>query len=240
MTQQPNAGADALSDMGQYFLQAAEDSFHAFSDTRGRVERIAKTARDAVEQHYRTPEALKGFIEENGTPVYIIPKGMFSSFQAFITMKQLGFSYGYTPKPSSDKGIAAYRKLVFWLTRHENQSLIYFDETRFEQGVMILQAAQFNVPFLSHQLHHWMACRAGLAGYSEQAQRLYEKFWKDHNGQVSHALLKNMDTQDIIDLKQAINRDMEALKFLRQMVEEVFTPANQAKSQLSGIDKPLI
>lgn len=224
--------------VAQQLALVTGDCFRLVVDTRKRLSKVSKAAKEAVQKHYRTPEALKGFIESYGTPVYVLPDGFFGEIQAKMTIACLGFQYGYIPKPTGAKALKRYQKLLSWLEgtcsrNHKALQAPAFSVSSADnelQGIFLLCASQFNVPYLTHQLHHWMACRSGAEGYCDKAQALYKSFWQEHHGQVTPALLKKMGTAELLTLRQAINRDMEALEFLRAMVDEVFAPANQAKS----------
>jgi hypothetical protein len=72
-----------------------------------------------------------------------------------------------------------------------------------------------------------------MQGYSEHSQRLYKEFWVKRQGQLGREVYK-MKAKDIVALKEAINRDLEALQFLRNIAQEVLIPAKQAKQIAHG------
>jgi hypothetical protein len=55
----------------------------------------------------------------------------------------------------------------------------------------------------------------------------------ENQGQIGQDVYK-MDVEDILALKAAINRDLEALKFLKAIADEVLIPARQARRIVHG------
>jgi hypothetical protein len=103
----------------------------------------------------------------------------------------------------------------------------------FRYGVFVLTQETFRVGFMAHQLHHWLSYRSGLPGYTDLEQKLYKVFWEKHDG-VLEDKIEQMTEQQMVQLKNAINRDLEALRFIREVTNEIFAPANQARQLLTG------
>ena len=78
-----------------------------------------------------------------------------------------------------------------------------------------------------------MIAKNGMNGYDDDSQELYRQFWTKHKGLVTKGLL-DMDVNDLMKLRTAINRDLEALTFLREVVYEIITPANQSNAMRQG------
>lgn len=203
----------------------APDSFKMIAETRRQLGMVSEKAKAAILQCCQNSEEMKAFIESQGTPVYLLKKGLLGNMGHLLTLKLLGFEPGFIPASPGKR----YQRLIQWLTREENHNPIYFDNTRFEHGVFVLTSDVFNVSFLTHQIHHWMACLSGLGGYSEDSMALYKTFWNQHEGQISGKMLQTMSLEEAMQLKDAINRDLEALCFLQKMVDEVFIPQQKAR-----------
>lgn len=203
-------------------LQAfISDSFRLVAETRQQVDMVSESARQAVKAFYHNPADLAAFIERHGTPVVRLPggpAGHFCSLAVFL----LGFEPGFIapvrsgPQKKRFDRLTRFLKLVGNIPPH----------CRFDSGVFVLMPPLFTTGFMAHQLHHWMACKSGLTGYSEQAQQLYKKFWNEQGGLIGHEVY-DMSYEEILSLKQAINRDLEALQFLREIASEILGPARQ-------------
>lgn len=219
-------------------IQSHVDTFRLVAETRRQVNEVAESAREAIQASYTDPELLAGFIERHGTPVYVLPVGFLATFM----LRALGFEPGFIP-PGRDirfnrlkRLLAFYDRLCSGMNRpdrNQTDGKLMDNSSRIDRhGVFVLTRPLFTVGFLTHQLHHWLAFRSGMAGYCERAQRLYKKFWVENQGQIGREVYK-MSAEDILALKAAINRDMEALRFLKAMADEVLIPAKQAR-RISG------
>lgn len=208
----------------------SEDTFKLVAETRKQVDAVADSARKAIRTFYTDPNLLAGFIERHGTPVYILRGGMTSQ----LALWALGFEPGFIP-PVSGRRYEGLKKLLtaFGYTASGEKPSGIHGRPHYRHGVFVLTPAVFTVGFMSHQLHHWLACRSGMAGYSEQSQRLYKKFWVENRGVLGPEIYK-MDAEGILALKAAINRDLEALRFLKSIASEVLIPAKQARRIGSG------
>lgn len=206
--------------MAQYshdnpLCQAISDSFKLVAETRKQAQEISESAKKAVKSFYKNPEALAVFIERHQTPVYVLNASWLSN----LTLAILGFEPGYIP-PSSHKNYLRLEKFLRW----QNPKA----DCHFEHGVFVLTKPLFTVGFISHQLHHWLSYRSGLHGYSDKSQALYKKFWNEQNGVIGSEVYQ-MKAEDMLALKAAINRDLEALVFLREIANEILIPAKQAQ-----------
>ena len=210
-------------------IYSVVDTFRLVAETRRQATEIAESAKMAVCRFYREPKQLALFIERHGTPVYLLKNGLVANFCLWL----LGFEPGFIP-PASNK---PYRRLTRLLQSSWLASLLGRQSEKrhchFENGVFVVPQKLFTVGYLSHQLHHWLACRSGMQGYSERAQELYKKFWNEQNGEIGSDVLK-MTMEDMVSLKAAINRDLEALQFLRQVASEILIPARQARRFIQG------
>jgi hypothetical protein len=197
------------------------DSFRMVAETQKQVAEATDRALELVKQHYKKPEDLAACIEKEGTPVYIIAGPFLTKLVLFV----LGFEPGFIPPGNSRR----HRWLYQLLDQVQAKPGCHR-----EHGVFVMTRSVFTVGFLAHQLHHWMACRAGLPGYGETEQGLYKKFWEQDHGIVTPKRAEQMSAEEIIQLRNAIHRDMEALRFMQQLVQELFAPANQAANLSQG------
>ncbi|WP_373531191.1 hypothetical protein [Vampirovibrio sp.] len=202
-----------------------DDTFKRVAETREQVNQVAASAREAIQAFYTDPQGLVELIERYETPVYVLRAGPFSN----VILKILGFEPGFilpeaTPRFTWLQRVLSVQDRFFSgrKGRHPNGTV------SFSNGVFVIPDALLTMGFLSHQLHHWLSFRSGMDGYCERARRLYKKFWAENQGQIGREVFK-MDAADIMALKAAINRDLEALKFLKAIADEVLIPARQAR-----------
>ncbi len=196
------------------------DTFRLVAENRRQLELVNQRAGSVIKQFYRSPEDLCAFIERKGTPVYKLN----SKIAWFFISKILGYQPGFIPADTGKR----FQLLTRYLGQMQSKANENNTNLSLEHGVFLVNEAMFTVGFLTHQLHHWLACRSGMAGYDNQTQELYQAFWSEHQGQISSKLLE-LPPEELKALREAINRDLEALKFLKQIVNEVLDPAHQGK-----------
>lgn len=223
MVANPNKGHDNP-------IHPVVDTFRLVAETRRQATEIAESARSAVKSFYKNPADLAAFIERHDTPVFVFD----NSFICGLTLAVLGFEPGYIP-PAEGKRYELLQKALKTEAKflHLKGTMGEKSNCHFEHGVFVLTRPLFTVGFLSHQLHHWLAFRSGMRGYSEQSQKLYKKFWSEQNG-VLGAEVYDMTVEEMVALKAAINRDLEALLFLKEIANEILIPAKQAQRLSHG------
>ncbi|MBX2861452.1 MAG: hypothetical protein KTR14_09455 [Vampirovibrio sp.] len=215
---QPNFQSN--STMQSHQTNPLQDTFRLIAQTRRQVAHATEQATAAVRSFYKNPEDLATFIERHGTPVIYLPV----HWIPLLSLKLLGFELGYIPVPTEPH------------LRHRFDTLCrLFDieaskpNCTLSHGVFIVTKPLFNIGFMAYQLHHWFACRNGMTGYESKDLKRYRHFWEKKQGIIGPEVMR-MTEAEVRSLKNAINRDLEALKFLRQITEEIFVPANQANA----------
>lgn len=206
------------------------DCVSIMAGTKRQVDKVTGQAKKAVAEHYKDPFKLADFIESKGTPVYVMPAGfksLFVRFCLFFIGVELGFvaPARHSDDPTHLKLDIVEKLLTKVFSEKPNTSFIH--------GVFILPTKLFSVGFIAHQLHHWLACMAGLPGYDDAAQAEYKKFMTKYGGMVT-AEHNNMSEEEITNLRSAIHREIEALQFLKNITDELFRPMRQARSINSG------
>jgi hypothetical protein len=204
---------------------AVTDTLRIVSDVHREAEEIVQSATETIKRCYGDPKRLGECIENLDTPVYLLKFTIISR----ICLKLLGYSTGFVPPANHWRYRLLQRFLGFQGRLPGVRPLaIAHRETSFEHGVFVLLPSLFTISFLSYQLHHWLACRSGMSGYDERAQGLYREFWDEKQGRLGSEV-EQMTLEDVLALKAAINRDMEALCFLRNVMHNVVIPASQGK-----------
>jgi hypothetical protein len=204
------------------------DTFKLVAETRRQAEDVTEKAKVAVKAHYKNPDDLAAFIEKQGTPVYVISglKGFLVRFMVFALGYEPGFIAPPVTDPLSAKRYNSLKKI-----------LAAYDETKndfsFDKGVFVLPKALYTVGYIAHQLHHWLAFLAGLPGYSTKEQEEFRRFMVERKGQLGPEV-ERMTLDQLAGLRNAIHREIEALKFIKSVTEEIFRPARQARNLSNG------
>ena len=160
----------------------------AFEDKKKEVEKKVETL---VKKAKNNPYRLIAYIEKHGTPVYKIKNAdkilsVINETEGFITPK---------------RGLKA-----IYLNAVINKKL----STRFEE-CFIMRNLSLDPYYTIHQFYSWYAFKSGFAGYEFEAQEKLKKLFCSKNRCET---INNFGISDILEVKEAINRDKEALDFV--------------------------
>ena len=99
--------------------------------------------------------------------------------------------------------------------------------------MFIAKKGTINIYNLAHQFYHWVAYIKGLPGYEEETIASFKNIWSiDFDAQK--APLMNVD--EILALKEAISRDIEAISFVKELSREYYgSKASLDKLKQGGI-----
>jgi hypothetical protein len=96
------------------------------------------------------------------------------------------------------------------------------------QGLILLTSRKESTLQLIMALYHWKAFTSGLPGYSESASRLYRVVQKRYRGRLPHEFMAVLSTEDLMALRARMKREEESLAFLRETLDRVVIPKNNA------------
>lgn len=149
-----------------------------------------------VKQNLKHPEKLLEYIKENGTKVYKLPF-------ADKLLKFVGEEEGFiTP-------ISGINALVLNLFLEHKFALKTAPMFIFGNG-------EINLYKMVHQFHKWYGYRMQLPGFDEAAQQKFKKIWEYE----IDANIQTLTYEEIISLKEAIARDIEAIDFVTKLAKE--------------------
>lgn len=158
--------------------------------------KLDKEVRKIIKKNIKTPEKLLEFIEKNETPVYKIK---FADKILNIINETEGF---IAP-------LKGFRALYL--------NLILNKKFKFETGaIFVLRNLPLNIYALSHQFHKWYGFKMNLSGFDDNAQELFRKI--EEFSDVEN--IKKLNYSDIISLKEALKRDIEAIDFVINLSKE--------------------
>jgi hypothetical protein len=157
---------------------------------------LNESVKEIVQPNIQTPEKLLEYVERNGTGVYKMPN-------ADKVLDRIYETEGFiTPI----KGLRALY-LNFLLGR----------KLSFETPEMfILRDMPVNTYVLVHQFYKWYAYKMCLPGYDETTQEKFKKVWMF--AQTKN--IENLSYSDLASLKEAIERDIEAIDFTINLARE--------------------
>ena len=104
----------------------------------------------------------------------------------------------------------------------------------YSQGLVLLNSSKESVLVLIMALYHWKAYVNGLAGYSETASRLHRISQKRYRSSLPASFLAGLSTEDLFELRARMKREEESLSFLRETMNRVVIPKNNAQRFSEG------
>ena len=142
------------------------------------------------------PEKMLLYIERNGTPVIRHPK---ASKILDIVREEQGYIRELRGLKAFLLNLLLYKKLGF-----KTSPIFLLDEGELDQYAMI------------HQFYKWYAMKIDMPGFDSRAQENFRKFVDEK----SYLNLEKLEVDDIIALKEAIARDVDAINFVENIAKQ--------------------
>ena len=155
-----------------------------------------------LEKTKNNPEAMLALIKEEGTDVYRIKH--VNKFLNFI-----GEEEGFIPPL---KGINAFFLNLFINFVCYKKIVVSFKSNE----MFVLRPLMVDVYSMVHQLYLWCAFKSGLAGYDLKNRKKFKQIlltMKDKD-------ISNLSLDEVLDMKDAISRDIEAIDFVVNLAKE--------------------
>ena len=142
------------------------------------------------------PEKMMLYIERNGTPVIRDSKA--SEVLDIIREEQ-----GYIREL---KGIKAFvlNMMLFKKFAFKTKPMFLLDEGEIDKYAMV------------HQFYKWYSMKFDMPGFDESTQENFRKYIDEN----SYLNLNNLEVDDIIALKEAIARDVDAINFVTEIAKQ--------------------
>lgn len=167
-----------------------------------RAKKVYIKAKEFLKKHIKSPEKILTYIENHSTKVI----GMKNVDKVCLF---LNIAPGFVPK---QKG---FKALFFSICA------ALFSDSKIDIGfevpaVFLLGTQDPNIYILSHQFYHWLAYKSNLAGYDEKTQQNFKNIWSFQNSER----MKKLSIPEILSLKDAIARDVDALDMVKELAME--------------------
>lgn len=169
--------------------------------TEKNKERLKQDVSTILKKYENDPEKLLKFIKKNGTCVYKIP---FADF----ALKLLGREEGFV---GALKGFEALYLSLFVSVMTKGALKPSFST----EAMFVLKNQPANKYYMIQQFHKWYAMKLDLPGFDDVSQEKFQKFLNSSSDNEIKAL--SMD--EIIGLKEAIARDVEAINFVIELAK---------------------
>lgn len=186
-----------------------DDTLKLTAKTELLKEKLQKNVAEIIKNLNYDTENMLSYIEEKGTLVV-------RNSNAKTVLNFLREEEGLI---RSLKGFPAF--LLNLLLR----SKISFKTT----PMFVLGVGQVDKYYMIHQFYKWYAMKINLPGFDTEAQENFKKF-----AMLDSQDIKSLNLEEIIALKEAIARDIEAVDFVEKIVKSVDGSKNALKKLSDG------
>ena len=157
---------------------------------------------EIIKKSQNNPENLLDYIKDSGTDVFKI-----NNANIFLTF--IGEEEGFIPPL---RGINAmflnlfinfmvYKKIVFSFKSNE---------------MFVLRPLPIDIYYMIHQFYLWFGFKNGLNGYDFKNRKKFKQILKTMNNED----ISKLSLDDVLDMKEAIARDVEAIDFVVNLAKE--------------------
>lgn len=207
---------------GSYKNGLSKIAFHGDNELVLNVEtekaktELDKKVKEIIKDKLDNPEKLLSFIKEQGTDVFRINN-------ADILLSIIGEEEGFiTPL----NGLKA-----FWTNLFVNFAVYKKIVISFKSNEMfILRPLPVDIYYMIHQFHKWYSFKLELPGFNYKEQENFKKIFKT----LKQEDITTLTLGEIISLKEAIARDVEAIDFVVNLSKEYDTSKKLLKRLKTG------
>lgn len=176
------------------FTNAA--SLELTSKTETNKTKLEANVKNIVSKYKNDPNKLIAFVRKNGTKVYKL------HFAAKF-LKLIGYEQGFI---SATNGLKAlYLNVITSTFSKEKLNLSFKTEPMF-----ILPTSHLDAYSVIQHFYKWYAMKLNLPGFETSAQNNFQKFMTS----TCDEKIKELNFTEILELKEAIARDAEAIDFV--------------------------
>lgn len=193
------------------FAKAA--SLELTSETEKNKIKLENNVKVILKKYENNPHKLLEFIQKNGTKVYKIP-------YANKILKLFGYEEGFIIGTKGIKGL--WLNIILAILTKEKIKLSFKTESMF-----IISNTHADKYFIIQQFHKWYAMKLNLPGFDSESQNNFQKFVNSNDEDV-----KSLSIEEILGLKEAIARDVEAINFIVDLAKST-TGSKQAWEKIT-------
>jgi len=186
------------------------------SQTQKNKVKLENNVKTILKKCENDPKKLLEFVEKSGTKVYKIPF-------ANKILKLVSYEEGFV---GASKGLKAmYLNIIISFLAGEKIKLSFKTEPMF-----VLRDLQLDSYCMIQQFHKWYAMKLDLPGFDAEAQNNFQKFLSPSKDEK----LKELSVEEILGLKEAIARDVEAINFIIDLAKSTTGSKNALKKMTAG------
>lgn len=191
-------------------------SLEISSQTKNNKIKLDNSVKTLLKKYDNNPEKLLDFVRKSGTNVYRIPF-------ADKILSLIGYEEGFMS--SMDGFKALYLNIaVHFLSREKINFSLHIEP------MFVLRNMPLDTYCMVQQFYKWYAMKLNLPGFDTQSQKNFQKFLapsQDEN-------IKELSIEEILGLKEAIARDVEAINFIVDLAKNTSGSKSAMKKIMMG------
>lgn len=186
------------------------------SETLKNRDELNKKVAKIVKENLKTPQKLFNYIERNGTHVYKLNN-------ADVILNVIKEEEGFITELKGFK--ALYLNFMIALLKEKTISFKFYTPAMF-----VLRDMEVDPYYMSHQFYKWFGYKMKLPGYDYKTQENFKATFKT----LSNKDISKLSLDEIVAVKEAINRDNEAIDFVLNLCRENATSKKVLLKILKG------
>jgi len=165
---------------------------------------VIENAKSVFKENLNEPEKIFDYIQSQGTPVIKLNN-------APTMLWFVGQEEGFIPPQKGLKALA----LGLLMNIFSKEKI----ESGFQtKGVFVFRDSILSPYFLAYHLYHWMAYSKNLSGYDEKTLKQFKNIFVLEKDIMAR---KSLSIEEILSLREAIAREVEAIDMVVQLAKEV-------------------
>lgn len=178
--------------------------------------KLETNVKEIIKKYGSNPERLIDFIKRSGTKVYKIP-------YADKVLKIIGHEEGLISATKGFKGLF----LNMIIPAFAGEQIIFSSKT---ESIFVLRNLPIDNYMMIQQFYKWYAMKLDLPGFDSESQANFQKFLSPYNDEA----IKELSVEEILGLKEAIARDVEAINFIVDLAKSTTGSKNALKKLTTG------
>lgn len=172
------------------------------SETLKNRDKLNAKVSKIVKENLKTPQKLFDYIEKNGTHVYKLN-------HADVILNFIKEEEGFVTELKGFK--AFYLNFMISLLKEKKLSFKFYTPAMF-----VLRDMEVDPYYMSHQFYKWFGYKMKLPGYDYKTQENFKTTFKT----LANQDISKLSLDEIVAVKEAINRDNEAIEFVLNLCRE--------------------
>lgn len=197
----------------KFFGQAASLELNSLTDKN--KSKLQLDVKSILKKYSNNPDKLLEFVKRSGTKVYRLPL-------ANSILKIINHEEGFLGETSGIK--ALYLNIVIPLIAKEPVQFSLKSAPMF-----VLRNSTLDNYCTIQQFHKWYAMKLKLPGFNAEAQNNFQKYMNSDNADIN-----SLSVEEILDLKEAIARDVEAINFIVDLAKATAGSKNALQKMTAG------